>query len=380
MKILYVCNDLAFFRAHRLALARHMARVGHQVAVASGMVAPGDTLDEDVELASLPITKHRFAPINDIRLVFAIRRHVKTSAPDIVHSITMKPNLFAAVALATMWQKRPGLVMTFPGLGKVFEQRGGLWWGLRRRIVTGTFGFVRRRLDPVATVENPADAERLVGEGICASDRVIATLGAGLPLSAFTPATRRGPARVLMAGRLIRAKGIELYIKAVRRLRDDYPDTRFLLAGPLEEDDPDRIDLAAIDVAVREGVIDYRGAVPTNAMPDLLREADIVCLPTLLQEGLPRLLIEAAACGAAAIATDQPSTRQIIEDGQTGWLLQDVTVEGLAKTLNAALSDLAATRRIGAAAANAVRALPIGEEWVFTRFEEAYRQSLTGRS
>lgn len=375
LKILFICNDLPYFIAHRLPLARYALEAGHQLVLASGMYdqAAAAALPADMRLEVLTIDKHHTAPVSDYRLMRKIGQLCVHHRPDLVHSITIKPNLAAALALSRI-KDGPPLVMTFLGLGKVFEPGTGTVARHRRRIVTALFRYARARLDPVATTENPADAQALADLGIVAYERIHETLGAGIDFDHFTPATASGRPTVLFAGRLIRAKGIELFIEAARNLRQQF-DARFLIAGPLESENPDRVSDAAIAAAQAFG-IDYLGAVNPIEMPSLLQQVDIFCAPTLLREGLPRAVIEAMASGCAVVASAQPATRQIVDHGKTGFLLDRVEGDALTAQLAGMLVDIDATRQLGARAAAVIRRLPVDENAVHQVFDQAWRHAL----
>lgn len=380
MRILYIVNDLSYFCAHRLALARRMRAEGHEVMVAAGMVDPrsASTLPEGTMLEALDIVKHRLAPVSDIALTWRLRGLISRWQPDVVHAITMKANLFGALALAgsaTPGGRKPGLVMTFPGLGKVFEEGGGWRARLMRAVVVRLYRLANRRLRPLATVENHADGERIASLGIADRSRVSVILGAGLPLDRFVPVSRTGPLAVLFAGRLIAAKGVMLYLEAAKRIGQSRPDTAFVLAGPLEQGNPDSVPAELLERAGRDGTVRFVGNVDPDSMPALLQSADVVCVPTLLSEGLPRVVLEAMSCGCAVIVSDQPSLRQVISDGETGLLVPAMSADRLASAISSALSDPQATRAMGARAADAIRALPVGEPQVVEAFLELYGEA-----
>ncbi len=73
-------------------------------------------------------------------------------------------------------------------------------------------------------------------------------------------------------------------------------------------------------------------------MPSLLRKVDLVCLPTLYGEGIPRILIEASASGLASIATDVAGCNEIIKNGETGFLIPTGSTIEMADEIRKALS------------------------------------------
>ncbi|MEL6748350.1 MAG: glycosyltransferase, partial [Pseudomonadota bacterium] len=150
---------------------------------------------------------------------------------------------------------------------------------------------------------------------------------------------------------------------------------RFSLAGLEDPQNADAVNMDVIAEAEREGHLDFLGAVPMDQMPDLLRSTDIVCLPSRLMEGFPRALLEAAACGCALVATDQPANRQIVQDGVTGHLIAMEDRNGLGAVLATMEKDRAKTESMGKAAHALTNSLPVGDEDVTEAFLEIYAQA-----
>ncbi|MFZ1681629.1 MAG: glycosyltransferase, partial [Rhizobiaceae bacterium] len=333
LRILYFCNDLAYFRAHRLPTAERMVAAGHEVILLVGGVTPESAagLPEQLTLVPTPVERHRLS-FRDAAAAWSLARLVRSLRPDVIHAITIKPNLIAAMVLpflATAADMR--VVLTFPGLGRVFEPTG-MAGRLRRRLVAAVLALGAGRIGAVATFENASDRERMVSQGVFPEKRAVAIMGAGIDRGKFyPPAAGSGdaPLTFLFASRLLRSKGLAEYVEAARILRHRGSTARFLIAGPNDPGYPDNLDVPALLARDPSDAIAYLGAIPPGGMPDLLRRADIVCLPTRLSEGFPRSLIEAAACGCALIGSDQPSIRQIVLPGRTGWLVDGASVASL---------------------------------------------------
>ncbi len=374
--ILYVVNDLVYFRAHREALANEMARRGHRVVVMSGNCTKDDVLLEDTfELIPTNIVRQSLNIGADVGLAKTVRRWVRENKPHLVHMITIKPVLFGTLGLV-LPTKLQGchLIWTMPGLGKIYESSNKIAHHLRRWLTTRGLSQAARRGGARITVENAFDRQRLIDSGVASPDRIHVIDGTGLDLDHFSPPTARsaGPITFLMATRLLNAKGVIEYIEAARQLREGSSNTRFLLAGLTDASNPDAVDPELIAAAQKDGVMDWQGAVAQTDMPSLLREADVFCLPTKLQEGLPRSLMEAAACGCALIAPDQASIRRLLRNGETGWLLPDVSTARLVETFKEASADLRSVQDMGRAGAAHIRSLPVGNHDVLKEFLRLY--------
>ncbi|WP_422371740.1 glycosyltransferase [Hoeflea sp.] len=378
MKILILCNDTRYLIDHRLNIVSALADQGHQVTVVAG----GDPewsaqLPARVEFHHLPLLRHRFSLAQDLSLIRSYMRFVRRLDPDVVHSFTIKPNLYGAIALkllALSGRMAPRLVMTFPGLGKVFEPGQNAVAGLRRSMVGTGLKLATRGLDYHATFENHDDRDHLAGLGVFEADRCHTLLGAGVDLSRFVSrsALRTGPLTFLYASRLLKAKGVGAYMEAARLRRHQGSKADFLVAGPDDPGNPDNFGLENIRAAEAEGVIRYIGNFPAHEMILALEQADVVCLPTRLREGLPRILIEAAATGSAVIASDQPAIRSILPGAHCGWLVEDPSGAAIAQAMKHAEADPGRTREIGLSNASLIRAMPIDDSSITGGFITLY--------
>ncbi len=385
MHVVLVVNELSYFQAHRRILMEDLVEQGVRVSVAVGASTPHALPEkpynwsENVGFHPFRIDRHRLNIPLDIRFIRHIRSLCRSLSPDVVHAITIKPVLFSALALALFPNRpKPALVLTLPGLGKIFEPARNLPKRVRQGIVTAALRFAVGRTRAVMTTENPQDRDRLVALGIVPRNRAIAVAGAGLDLQVFNRSGRiesSGPLRVLMASRLIKTKGVGIYLEAAKRLTDRGVPMRFDLAGPIDPTDVDVIDETALRAACAEGHITYLGALLPDDMASTLKTYDIVCLPTLLREGFPRALLEAVACGCVPVASDQPAIRQLVIDGETGLLLDPVNADTLEKALQRLVNDDSLRSTLQENATAHLHGMAVGRHAVCDAFLKAYTLS-----
>lgn len=377
MRILYFVNDLAYFRAHRLALATMAMDEGHEVALIAGGADSGDGLPPGIALHRITLDRHRPA-LSDLGAAWALSRIARQWQPDVIHAITMKPVLLACLVLPFIRPpsgRNRRVVLTFAGLGRVFEPAGAVG-NLRRRLVAAAIRSGAARISAVATFENRSDLARLVADGVFPPDRAVSIMGAGIdPRLFYAPPARErhAPLVFLFASRLLASKGVGDFLAAARILAGRGSTARFLIAGPGDPGFPDNVDVAGALAESPTDRIRFLGAVSPDAMPDLLRRADVVCLPSRLSEGFPRSLIEAAACGCALIGTDQPAIRQIVIEGETGWLVPAGDPAALVDAMAVADADPARTRAMGGHAARHAAGLSVDIASVYRAFAAMYR-------
>jgi glycosyltransferase involved in cell wall biosynthesis len=136
----------------------------------------------------------------------------------------------------------------------------------------------------------------------------------------------------IFASRLLKSKGLNAFLMMARQL-SDRPDVEFLVAGMSDDQDPDAISPRHLTELSEIRFLGY-----VENMPDLLRQCDIVCLPTRYGEGIPRILIEAAATGLASVASSHPGCREIVEDGVTGEIVPIASDSEMCRDMSTAVA------------------------------------------
>lgn len=381
VRVLFVNNDLDAFLAHRHWHAVRLADDGHEVMLASGGNQASCTkLDNRIRFTGLYLDQHKLRPGHDMALIGQFRRMVRKLNPDIIHTFTAKPNLFMSLALLTIRDLKshvPPLVMTFPGLGKIFEPEPGTGKRIRRNLVGSVFKRASRNLVVRATFENNRDKQMFLDSRLFGKDQCHALFGAGIDLSSFRPMPHSGKRTFLLAARLLRAKGVENYINASNLVDPGGQNVEFHLCGPLDRSNPDCVDMEALKSKGQLGPVQYLGVANPEDMPFMLANAEVVVLPSRLQEGFPRSLIEAAACGKALIASDQPSIRQILIPGENGWLIDPHDPDSLVTAMQSAIDQPDLVRAYGRRSVQLCSDLPVSEDHIHRSFLDIYDDCLS---
>mgnify|MGYP006278774825 CR=1 FL=1 len=302
--------------------------------------------EHGIEYRPLRFRRRDFTPWGKERSVREVRWILCEEKVDLLHSFTLESILTAHWA-ARRRSPRPALVHSVTGMGFVFAGGGAS----RRLLRAGLTPLLRRafRKAPVI-VENRADAARI--EAMRGGEHrypLVSLPGGGVDLAQFSPEgdallPRQGRSvRFLLAGRLLRDKGAALFVEAARRVVD--PNAEFLLAGEPDEGNPDSLSRAEVEGWMDPPRLRWLGRV--RDMPGLLRSVDVLVHPTLYGEGLPRILMEAAACGRPAITTDIPACLEAVAEGETAWILRDKNPRALARLLQEAIDEPEERRRRG---------------------------------
>ena len=346
-RLLYLVNIPRFFLTHRLPLALAARNAGYEVHVATSQYDRDNVARiraTGLTHHALPLQQHGTAPLNELRALRSILALYRELRPDLAHHITVKALLYGG--LAARLSDVPALVNTVSGLGYVFSTDDLRARSLRGAVSLG-YRLLLRHPNACTIFQNPDDRDHFVQRGLVAAGQTCVIRGSGVDVTRFCPQPQpTGTPRVLFVGRLLWQKGLAEFVAAARQLRAEGLDARFTIAGYGEAGNPDSVPPETLAAWQREGIIDYLGQ--RDDMPQVYADAQIVCLPSW-REGVPRALIEAAACGRALVASDVPGCREIVQHDLNGLLVPARAPEALAAALRRLLQDAALRQRMGAA-------------------------------
>lgn len=323
-KILFVVNVDWFFISHRLPLATEALQRGYEVHIACGITDKREFLENlGVRVHSLRLLRSATGMKGEIEAFVDIYRLLQEVAPDVAHFVTIKPVLYGGIASRFLsLDKR---VFSISGLGFLFIQQG-LKASLVRGVIKRLYSVALGGKNSCIIVQNPND-KRVVSS----IRKVPITLirGSGVDLHQYKYKEEQcEKIKVVMACRLLRDKGVFEYLEAARILKRE--NTEFALYGDIDEHNPATLTLDEVEQIRREGVVQLHGF--SSDMARVFRDANIVVLPSY-REGLPKVLIEAAACGRAVVTTDVAGCRDAIEPNVTGLLCKVKDARSLAEQI-----------------------------------------------
>ena len=249
-------------------------------------------------------------PLNDFILFFHFIYIFFREKPDVFMSFTIKPNIYGSLAAHIF--KIP-VINTVTGLGSGFLKDN-----LLRRLICFLYKISLIKSSAVF-FQNADDLNFFVATDLVKKDICFLVAGSGVNIHKFnySPISSTNSFKFLFVGRLLRDKGILEYLEASRLLRKKFNGVKFSILGSFYKNNPNSISSEHILEYVKDGIVEYYGT--TEDVSNYLKEAHCVVLPSY-REGIPRVLLEAAAVGRPMIATDVPGCREVVEDAVNGYL------------------------------------------------------------
>ncbi|MGB4101390.1 MAG: glycosyltransferase family 4 protein [Alphaproteobacteria bacterium] len=343
--LLYLVTEDWAFCSHRLPTAQGAVDAGFRVAVAARVTAHGDAIRAlGYDLHPLSWQRRSLNPFRALRDLLQIAALYRRLNPRIVHHVALKAILLGGLAARLV--PVPAQINAVNGVGYIFSDPG-LKARLLRLFLVPVLRFVMRRPSVQVWFQNPDDRDLMLRLGIVVAAQCTIIPGSGVDTDQLHPQSEPpDPVTCAYAGRMLRSKGIDLLVAAVQQVRTQGIDLHLLLAGATD-DNPTSFPAAQLQEWGKIPGVEYLGHV--KDINELWARAHIAVLPCREREGLPKTLLDAAACGRPLIASALEGVREVARDGQNAILIPPGDVTALAKALADLALDPARRAKLGTA-------------------------------
>jgi glycosyltransferase involved in cell wall biosynthesis len=374
VRILLVVNADWFFLSHRLPLALAAQKSGAEVIVVAGETGrSAEIRAAGLDFVELPISRSGTGVITNLKtLVFLIQLY-RRLRPDLVHHVTVKPVVYGSLAARLVGGS--AIVNAISGLAYTFSSPR-LHARIVRRFVISLYRLALRSPKIRTIFQNPDDRDELVRLRIVRPEQTVLIRGSGVDCSLYraTPEPDDVPV-VMLPARMLQDKGVREFVAAAGLLQRSERTARFVLVGDADLDNPGSIPPSQLEQWRKEGVVEWWGH--QTDMPRVLSQANVVVLPSY-REGLPKVLLEAAASGRAIVTSDVPGCREIVQPGLNGLLVPARDAAALASAIEMLLDSPELRSRLGACGRQ--RAVnEFSEEIVVKKTLDLYRSLLGHR-
>jgi len=321
----------------RLALIHALRNVGYKVI----LIAPRDEYSQKLEeegflYYDIKMNNKGVNPFEDLLLIHNFYKLYRKTKPDVLLNYTIKPNIYSSLAAKCLGIP---VINNITGLGTVFLNNN-----ISSHIARWLYKISLRQNSVV--FQNEDDMQLFVEKKLLEEKSVILIPGSGIDTEHFKPKEKLSKNKkftFLMIARLIKDKGIEEYIKAIRLVRqsDNREKCTFKILGSLYLSNPTAISQQELDSWIEEGLIEYLGH--SDNVQEEIDKVDCVVLPSY-REGLSRVLLEASSMAKPIITTDVPGCRDVVDAGVNGYLVEVKNsvklAEAIVKMVNLPLEEL----------------------------------------
>ncbi len=319
-KILFLSNHFITLFFFRKELIKRLIDRGHQVYI----TMPDDERrgffeDMGAKLIITPMTRRGMNPLEDMKLLSQYRRIMKQLQPDIIFSYTIKPNIYGTMASNALGFRQ---VCNVTGTGATFLKESML-----SKISRLLYKISMKKAYKVY-FQNSGDRDYFIAHKMIKDNwEMLPGSGVNLEQHSLCPMPVTDELRFIYIGRVMAVKGVEQYLEAAKCIREKHPNTKFYIAGFIEEERFEPIVQEYHD----KGIIEYLGF--RKDIDDWIEHCHCTVLASLGGEGVPNVLLESAATGRVCISSDINGSREVVDEGVTGFLFAPGNSAGLIEKL-----------------------------------------------
>ena len=288
--------------------------------------------DRGVTYYSYQVTRNGTNPISDLGTLKELRSLFEKSKPDKVFTYQAKPNIYGAIAAHQAGINDVYIMMG--GLGSVFHATD-----LKSRAIGAIVGVEYRaalRHAKAVFFQNEEDAELFLSRRLIVRDKVVMTRGSGVNLNQYPMCPLPEKNSFLFVGRLVKGKGVFDYLEAARMVKKTYPCVEFHLVGPYDTN-PTALTPEELQPYIDDGTVVYHGE-QQNVQP-FQEASSCFVLPSYYGEGTPKSALEAMATGRPLIVADAVGCREVVRNGENGFLVPPKNPAEIAEAMKKLIDD-----------------------------------------
>lgn len=316
-KILYFISEDWFFCSHFIERAVSARLAGYEVVVVTRESDHGQQIRAaGLKLIPFPFARRSVNPVREFWILLLLLKVYKKERPDIVHHVAAKP-IFYGTAVARLLGIT-SIVNAPVGMGYAFSS-SEVKAKILRPLIKMAYRLLLNPVGSRAIFENQQDLNAFTASGVARPIDTVLIRGAGINLTAYQPRpAQAGVPMVVLIARMLRDKGVMEFLVAAERLHLSGVMARYVLVGSPDPENPASIATEVLQSWNGRSGVEWWGWRADIAA--VLAQAHIACLPSY-REGLPKSLLEAAACGLPIVTTDTVGCRDVVEDGYNGYLV-----------------------------------------------------------
>ena len=352
-KILFVVNSDSFFVSHRMAIALAAQKKGFEVHLATKFSSKQKLFENaGIQIHPIEIDRKSIDIISNINLFFKLLFVFIKIRPQIVHLITQKSIILGGLAARVSGVK--SIVISIAGLGYLWSNKK-VQTVILKKIAINIYRIIFNHDNIFFIFQNKEDRFQLLRNFDIDIKKTTLTNGSGVDLSHFKRINPLPNKKLVItfASRLLISKGILDFISAAIILNEKYGNLSFWIAGEPDKGNPDSLSLKDIEILKKNSFLKFHGNV--RNIKTILKKTSIFCLPSYYGEGMPKVLLEAAASGLPIITSDHPGCREAIIHGRTGFLIKTNNPDSIVAEIDKLVTNTNLIRKFGISSAKLAR-------------------------
>lgn len=315
-RILFLSNHFITLYNFRKELIKKLNDEGHEVYISMPKSDENRFFkDMGCKIVETSVDRRGINPVRDLGLMRNYIKIMNEVKPDIIFSYTIKPNIYGSIASNLTKNKQ---VNNITGTGGTFLKNNFV-----SKIVKLLYKVSVKNSYKVF-FQNKGDKDLFINNNMIKNNYAMLP-GSGVNLEQFKVVNLPSEKEInfIFMGRVMKLKGIDQYIETAQIIKEKYPNTNFYIAGFIEEDKYKTI----IDKYDSKGIIKYIGF--QKDIKPWIEKCHCTILPSHGGEGVPNVLLESTAMGRVCIASKISGSKDVVEDGVTGYLFETGNSEDL---------------------------------------------------
>lgn len=376
-KLAYISGDDV---SARIPIVKKLNTLGYEIEIM------GSEGKEKFVKNHVPYSKYflnrEFGVLDDMKSRRELVELMRKKRFELVHSFDTKPNMLVPSAARKLGSKRPKVVRTITGVGRIFTSNS-----LKNRILRIIYHLIQKRLRPsidMTIFQNKDDYDYFIKHQLVFKEKARIVKSSGIDLEDFDINNRdektllklkkelglkENVKTFILVGRLVNQKGVREYLQAARICKEKGMNFNVLLVGPIDTKD----DAVPEDYINQfDDCVKYIGK--RSDVRELLQLSDVFVLPTFYREGVPRVLLEAAAMGLGIITTDMPGCNDVVRNDWNGYLVPIKNSSAIASAMMKIVKDDKKLSLFGKR--NLVHVKNFSLKKVFTEYHNIYKEIL----
>jgi glycosyltransferase involved in cell wall biosynthesis len=306
-KILILSNHFITLYNFRKELIMKLVEVENEVFISMPKAEENSFfINMGCKIIETPVDRRGVNPVRDFGLIVNYIKLMKMLKPDIVFSYTVKPNIYGCIA-SNFTKNRQ--VCNITGTGATFLKKNAVC------MIAKTLYKISIKKSYKVFFQNSGDKDFFV-ENKMVRNNFAMLPGSGVNLEQYSVCDLPSEDEVnfIFVGRVMELKGIDQYLECAKAIKNKYPNTNFYIAGFIEDCKYKEI----VDDYHDKGIISYIGF--QKDIKSWIQKCHCTILPSHGGEGVPNVLLESAAMGRICIASTINGSKDVVDDGVTGYL------------------------------------------------------------